>query len=146
MRVSVCVDDALIDTYGHPLRRDTCGGTQIAGRRYPFFAAVVAQRGLQWKATGARTGRIAWTRPLRHGDRIPNAVDAVASVVATVRNVGPWSSSGLTIDVFNLLDRKVNDIQYFYESRVAGEAGPVPDRIVHPGEPRSLRVTLRLDL
>lgn len=51
--------------------------------------------------------------------------------------------SELTLDVFNIANRLVNDIQYFYESRLPGEAGPVADRHVHPGVPRSLRLGLR---
>lgn len=115
------------------------------------------------------------------GDRIPNAVDKVASLAVSVRDLGPWSASlqwrylgpgaliednsvrsssslttnlrvsrklgpkaELTLDVFNLLDRKLNDIQYFYESQLPGEAAPVADRHVHPAEPRTLRLTLRV--
>ncbi|MFT3816729.1 MAG: TonB-dependent receptor [Rubrivivax sp.] len=127
---------------------------------------------------------LAWTHArFKNGERIPNAVDKVGSVAATVRDLGPWSASvqwrylgsgaliednsvrsrpsltthlrlgrrltpktELTLDVFNLFDRKVNDIQYFYESRLPTEAGPVADRHVHPAEPRSLRLTLRLSL
>ncbi|HEV6964809.1 TonB-dependent receptor [Roseateles sp.] len=114
------------------------------------------------------------------GDRIPNAVDKVASVALTVRDLGPWSASlqwrhlgsgalveddsvrsraslttnlrvsrrlwpraELTLDVFNLLDRRVNDIEYFYESRLPGEAAPVADRHVHPAEPRTVRLTFK---
>jgi outer membrane receptor protein involved in Fe transport len=114
------------------------------------------------------------------GDRIPNAVDKVASLGLTVRELGPWSASlqwrylgsaalvednsvrsqssltanlrlsrrfglksELTLDVFNLFDRKVNDIEYFYESQLPGETTPVADRHVHPGEPRTVRVTWR---
>ncbi|WP_377155982.1 TonB-dependent receptor [Roseateles sp. UC29_93] len=114
------------------------------------------------------------------GNRIPNAVDQVASMGVTVREVGPWSASlqwrylgsgaliednsvrshsslttslrvsrrfgtktELTLDVFNLFDRKVNDIEYYYESQLPGEATPVADRHVHPAEPRTVRVTLR---
>ena len=114
------------------------------------------------------------------GNRIPNAVDMVASMGVTVRDVGPWSASlqwrylgsgaliednsvrsrsslttnlrvsrrfgaktELTLDVFNLFDRKVNDIEYYYESQLPGEATPVADRHVHPAEPRTVRVTLR---
>jgi len=114
------------------------------------------------------------------GDRIPNAVDKVASLAITGRELGPWSASlqwrylgsaalvednsvrsapslttnlrlnrrlgpgtELTLDVFNLLDRRVNDIEYFYASRLPGEAAPVADRHVHPVEPRTLRATLR---
>ncbi|MCB1997297.1 MAG: TonB-dependent receptor, partial [Rhodoferax sp.] len=114
------------------------------------------------------------------GSRIPNAVDTVASVAATVKDVQGWTASlqwrylgsgalieddsvrsrpastlnlrltrafgervALTLDVFNLLDRDVNDIQYFYESQLPGEAAPVADRHVHPAEPRTLRLTLQ---
>ncbi len=129
---------------------------------------------------------LAWTHGrFSNGERIPNAVDKVASLAASVRDLGPWSASlqwrylgagaliednsqrsipslttnlrishslpatwgkdsALTLDVFNLADRKVNDIQYFYESRLPGEAAPVADRHVHPAEPRTLRLTLRL--
>ncbi|WP_157266933.1 TonB-dependent receptor [Azohydromonas aeria] len=114
------------------------------------------------------------------GDRIPNAVDKVASVAVTVRELGPWSASlqwrylgsgalvednsqrsrsslttnfrlsrqlgrdtELTLDVFNLFNRRINDIEYYYESRLPGEAAAVADRHVHPAEPRTLRLTLR---
>jgi TonB dependent receptor/TonB-dependent Receptor Plug Domain len=128
----------------------------------------------------------AWTHArFDNGDRIPNAVDTVASVAATLKDYGPWSASlqwrylgsgaliednsqrsrpsstlnlrlsrtlndwlgqdaTLTLDVFNLTDRKVDDIQYWYESQLPGEVDPVEDRIVHPAEPRSLRLTLAL--
>ncbi|OYU99531.1 MAG: hypothetical protein CFE45_12585 [Burkholderiales bacterium PBB5] len=128
---------------------------------------------------------LAWTHGrFANGDRIPNAVDKVASLAATVRDIGPWSTSlqwrylgsgaliednsqrsqssltanlrvsrqlpmlgkgsELTLDVFNLFDRRVNDIQYYYESQLPGEAAPVADRHVHPAEPRSLRLSLRI--
>lgn len=123
---------------------------------------------------------LAWTHArFDNGDRIPNAVDKVASIAATVRELGPWSASiqwrylgsgalvednsqrsksslttnlrvgyqlqrntSLTLDVFNLFDRKVDDIQYYYESQLPGEASPTEGRHVHPAEPRSVRVTL----
>jgi hypothetical protein len=62
------------------------------------------------------------------------------------RRTSEWFGRGseLTLDVFNLGNRKINDIQYFYESRLPGETAPVADRHVHPAEPRTLRLTLRL--
>lgn len=51
-----------------------------------------------------------------------------------------WS---LGIEVLNLLDHQDNDITYFYESRLAGEANPVEDFHFHPAEPRSMRLTLQ---
>ena len=125
---------------------------------------------------------LAWTHArFRNGDRIPNAIDRVASVAATVRDLGPWSASlqlrylgpgalvednsvrsfssvttnlrvgykfspkvEATLDVFNLFDRKLSDIQYFYESQLPGESGPVADRHLHPAEPRAARLTLQV--
>ncbi|MFT7724344.1 MAG: TonB-dependent receptor [Roseateles sp.] len=55
-----------------------------------------------------------------------------------------WQRGELTVDVFNLGDRRVNDVEYFYESQLPGEAAAVADRHVHPAEPRTVRVTLRL--
>ena len=115
------------------------------------------------------------------GDRIPNAVDRVASIAVTARELGPWSASlqwrylgsgaltedngvrsrpslttnlritrrlgraaELTLDVFNLFDRKLNDIEYFYESQLPTETAPVADKHLHPAEPRTLRLALRI--
>jgi hypothetical protein len=51
----------------------------------------------------------------------------------------------LLLDVFNLADRAANDIEYFYRSRLAGEpAAGVDDRHVHPAEPRTVRLSLRM--
>ena len=46
----------------------------------------------------------------------------------------------LTVDVLNLLNRQVSDIDYFYQSRLPGEAVPVNDIHTHPAEPRTMRV------
>jgi hypothetical protein len=47
-----------------------------------------------------------------------------------------------TVGVFNLLDRRDDDIEYYYASRLRGEAAPVSDLHFHPAEPRSLRAGL----
>jgi outer membrane receptor protein involved in Fe transport len=52
------------------------------------------------------------------------------------------SRFSLALAAYNLLDSKDNDITYFYESRLPGEAAPVADRHFHPVEPRTLRITL----
>ena len=49
------------------------------------------------------------------------------------------------VDVFNLLNRQVSDIDYFYRSRLPGEgADGVDDVHFHPALPRSIRVGLNL--
>ncbi|HYX74772.1 MAG TPA: TonB-dependent receptor [Steroidobacteraceae bacterium] len=47
-----------------------------------------------------------------------------------------------TLSVFNLLDRRDDDIEYFYASRLRTEALPVDDLHFHPMEPRSVRASL----
>jgi len=47
-----------------------------------------------------------------------------------------------TLSVFNLLDRRDDDIEYYYASRLRGEAAPVSDLHLHPMEPRSVRASL----
>jgi len=48
----------------------------------------------------------------------------------------------LSIDIYNLFNRKTYDIEYYYESKLASESSSVTDHMVHPGEPRSARLTL----
>ena len=52
------------------------------------------------------------------------------------------NTTRISLDVFNLFNRKASDIDYFYSSQLAGEAGPVDDRHFHPVEPRSARVSI----
>ncbi|MES2100379.1 MAG: TonB-dependent receptor [Pseudomonadota bacterium] len=114
------------------------------------------------------------------GRHIPGSIQAVASLGATVTDLGPWfgqfqvryfgpraldennqqrskattlaylragykvnENVKLTVDVFNLFNRKGSDIDYYYASRLQGEpAEGVNDIHFHPVEPRSLRVSL----
>jgi outer membrane receptor protein involved in Fe transport len=74
--------------------------------------------------------------------------DTVRSSSSTLLNARlGWRASRqfeVVLDVLNLLDRKANDIEYFYPSQLAGEAASVEDRHFHPAEPRTIRVGLRL--
>jgi hypothetical protein len=46
------------------------------------------------------------------------------------------------LEILNLFDRKVDDITYFYTSRLPGEpAAGVGDKHFHPAEPRTLRLS-----
>ncbi len=114
------------------------------------------------------------------GDRVPGALERMASFGVTYAPAGqPWSagfnlrhfgprpliednsvrSNGttlayarigyrfsprlqVTLDGFNLFDRAVSDIDYFYESRLPGEAQAREDVHFHPAEPRTFRLTL----
>jgi outer membrane receptor protein involved in Fe transport len=48
------------------------------------------------------------------------------------------------VTIFNLFDAEDNDISYFYESQLPGEAAPVEDIHFHPVEPRTFRLTIGL--
>lgn len=47
-----------------------------------------------------------------------------------------------SIDIYNVFNRETNDIEYFYESKLASEGSSVSDHMIHPGEPRSYRFNL----
>jgi hypothetical protein len=50
----------------------------------------------------------------------------------------------LALNGFNLLDAKVSDIEYFFESRLRDEPEPVEDLHFHAAIPRSVRVALQV--
>ena len=50
------------------------------------------------------------------------------------------------LSVFNLLDRRDYDIEYYYASQLRGESTPINDLHVHPAEPRTLRATVSWQL
>jgi len=80
-------------------------------------------------------------RPLVEDGSIRSASTTLAYARAGYR-ITPRTR--LTLDVFNLFDRKASDIDYFYTSRLSGEpAGGVEDIHFHPVEPRSVRLTLQ---
>lgn len=49
----------------------------------------------------------------------------------------------LGVDVLNLLDRRDDDIAYFFESRLPGEAAGIEDIHFHPSNPRTVRILLK---
>jgi hypothetical protein len=48
----------------------------------------------------------------------------------------------LSATVLNALDDEHSDVEYFYESRLAEEPGPMEDVHFHPAEPRTVRVAV----
>ena len=75
--------------------------------------------------------------------------DSVRSSSSTIVNAqANWKLAAcvkLTVEAFNLLDAQVEDIAYFYRSRLQREpAAGVDDVHFHPAEKRSLRVAIAL--
>jgi outer membrane receptor protein involved in Fe transport len=80
--------------------------------------------------TGEQKSAAFWTANLKMGYRIDPRVQ-------------------ISIDLLNLFNRKANDIEYWggactrSEQRSGACGGGIDGRLVHPLEPRTLRVSLR---
>jgi hypothetical protein len=127
----------------------------------------------------ASRARFTGTDPRVVGNYIPGAIDRVASLGLSVKDLGPWSGSvharyfgprplkednsqrsqsstifsvrasykvdaktSVNFDVFNLFNRKVNDIEYYYASQLQNDATPMSGIHFHPAEPRTVRLAV----
>jgi len=89
--------------------------------------------GLQWRHIGSA--------PL-NGDGSVNSAVVQTLNLRTSYKVSPKVM--VYMDAFNLTNAKVDDIQYFYASRLPTEAAAVEGLHVHPAEPLSVRLGLRV--
>jgi outer membrane receptor protein involved in Fe transport len=114
-----------------------------AGNHIPGAVATTANLGVTIDNLGPWFGAFR----IRHFGPRPliedNSQRSAATTVANLR----WGykfdrRTTVALDVFNLFNRKVSDIDYWYESQLRGEAAPVADIHTHPAEPRVLRLTL----
>jgi outer membrane receptor protein involved in Fe transport len=114
-----------------------------SGDRIPNSVDRVASVAFTARDLGPWSASLQW-RYLGSGPLIEDNSVRSRSALTTNLRIGHQFNrqTSLTLDVFNLFDRQVNDIEYFYESRLPGEAAAVPDRHLHPAEPRTLRLTL----
>ena len=77
-------------------------------------------------------------RPLIEDNSVRSASSTLFNAQAGYE-IAPGVRCGL--DVFNLLNARVSDVDYFYASRLPGEpAGGVNDIHTHPAEPRTARL------
>jgi outer membrane receptor protein involved in Fe transport len=113
------------------------------GDRIPSSVDSVASVAVTVRELGPWSASLQW-RYLGSGPLTEdNSVRSLASLTTNFRVGYKLSANAeLSLDVFNLLDRKLNDIQYFYESQPRG-LDAAEGRHVHPAEPRSARLTLR---
>ncbi len=114
-----------------------------AGDYIPGAVATTANIGLTLDHLGPWFGalrlRYFGPRPLIED----NSVRSSASALTNLRVGYKFDKrTQLALDVYNLLDRKVNDIEYWYDSQLRGEATSTGDRHIHPTEPRSLRLSI----
>lgn len=52
--------------------------------------------------------------------------------------------SSITLDALDLFKHRYDDIECCYATQLRGQAEPINDKVVHPGEPRTVRLTLRV--
>ena len=125
------------------LSRARFHGEDPSGNHIPGAVATTANLGVTIDNFGPWFGAFR----IRHFGPRPliedNSQRSAATTMANLR----WGykfdrRTTLALDVFNLFNRKVSDIDYWYESQLRGEAAPVADIHTHPAEPRVLRLTL----
>jgi hypothetical protein len=96
-------------------------------------AALTAQRDAGW--FGALRARHFGKAPLVEDNSAKSPAYTTVDAQIGFR-AAKWLAA---VDVFNIADVKWNDIEYYYASRLKNEPSPVPDYVVHPGVPRTLR-------
>ena len=115
------------------------------GNRIPNSVDKVASVAFTARDLGPWTASLQW-RYLGSGPLTEdNSVRSHSALTTNLRIAHQFNPrTSLTLDVFNLFNRRVNDIEYFYESRLPTEplGVAVADKHVHPAEPRTLRLTL----
>jgi hypothetical protein len=114
-----------------------------AGNYIPGSPNRVASVGITADAHHGWSGALRWRyfgqRPLTEN----NGVRSASTAMVNARLGYAFTKSlKLQLDAFNLLNRKNNDIDYFYPSQLAGEAAPVADVHLHPVEKRAFRLSM----
>lgn len=118
------------------------------GNLIPNAVAKVASIGFTAHDIGKWSGDI----KLRYIGQYPLTQDsslrAPAAVVTNLRVQRELNSrAALSLDVLNLFDRKYNDIAYGQDYQLTPTSSPTLKGITaHPGEPREVRITLKLSL
>lgn len=126
------------------------------GQYIPGAIEKTASAGISYKpnhawSTGLRL-RYFGPRPLLEDNSEKSSSSTLVNLQATYHINPHWQAQ---LDVLNLFNRKVNDIEYLYQSCLNQEAAlpecnasastreGVVDRHVHPAEPRALRLSVR---
>lgn len=118
------------------------------GDRIPNAVDVVSSVAATWRDLGPWTTSLQWrylgSSALVEDNTVRSKPVSTVNwrLTRSLKDILERDAS-LTLDVFNLFNKKFDDIQYYYGSRLPNEATAVDGRIVHPGEPRAVRVTFR---
>lgn len=117
-----------------------------AGDHVPESIEGVGLVGISWKATDrldfSVLQRYFGPRALREDNGVRSQASHLTQGQARWR---PTPNLTLTADLFNVFNRRATDIDYFYTSRLPGEAAEgVEDLHSHPVEPRQFRLGLQV--
>jgi hypothetical protein len=119
----------------------------ITGRYIPnsptnvIDAGLTARGGSRW--FGALRARHFGESPLVEDNSARSPAYTTVDAQIGYRGPDKWTA---TLDVFNMFNVKWNDIEYYYVSRLANEASPQPDYVVHAGVPLTVRLNFRYQL
>jgi hypothetical protein len=115
-------------------------GAEIPGAIEEAYAAGVSVEGRsRWK--GSLRWRYFGPRPLTEDGAVRSRSTSLTNLRLTYTFANGLE---LTLDTFNVLDRRDNDIEYFYASRLPGEPlGGVEDIHFHPLVRRTVRLSSR---
>jgi outer membrane receptor protein involved in Fe transport len=109
-------------------------GDQVEGH-LPFVAMLGVGSQLNTTWSMAARFRHFGKRPLTaDGEQTSQPTSILNLHLAYENSVWEWA-----VDVLNALNGKDHDIDYYYESQLAGETEPVSDLHFHPVEPASIR-------
>jgi hypothetical protein len=118
----------------------------VTGDHIPGAIETVVSAGATVHELGPWTGslyvRYFGPRPLVEDNSVRSSASTILNCHVSYR---PAAWAKLSLEVFNLLDARADDIAYYYASRLRGEAASgVDDVHFHPAERRSLRAAVAL--
>jgi hypothetical protein len=124
---------------------------EVGALSLPASPAFGRKQGPRVQLAGATLRNLAgWsaslfvTRAMRAADADDESLaipDSTAVNARFARHV--WRNTTLTLDAFNLFDRRTGGMDEFVTSRLWSQAGTPADYLVHPGEGRGVRLGVR---
>ena len=113
------------------------------GNMIPGAISTTANLGLRYEPaspwSGALRLRYFGPRPMTEDGTVHSAASWLLNLRMGYK-MSPHTQWSL--DVYNLLNSKVNDIEYWYASQMRGETQALLGRHIHPAEPRVARLTV----
>ncbi|MBN4053819.1 TonB-dependent receptor [Haliea sp. AH-315-K21] len=111
----------------------------------PDAHGITASAGITYVNPG--NGLTASFRMRHFGDAPLEATDSIKKDATTIYNFGisyaMQNNIEIGLDILNIFDTDGDDIEFWFESQLQGEAAPVDDFHFHPVEPRAYRLNIK---